>query len=119
MTTSGILIVLIVALLIVIVVYFLLNWFFRTRVGSSPDQQRTGPIFRDDDRYWRGGFIYYNPDDPDLFVPSRFGFGWAMNYGHPQARRILVGILVLALVVGLLSVLSVALFPGPHHSRLF
>lgn len=119
MNTSEILIVLISALLIVIVVYFLLNWLFRTRASSPAGRQRTGPIFRDDDRYWRGGLLYNNPDDPDLFVPSRFGFGWAMNYGHPQARLILFSILLLVLVIAALSVFSAVLFPGPHHSRLF
>lgn len=37
---------------------------------------------RDDDKYWKlGGTIYYNKDDPAIFVEKRFGIGWTFNAG--------------------------------------
>ena len=54
-------------------------------------------IARGDDRYWYGLF-YYNPDDPDPFVPKRYGLGWTINFGHPQGKLIAALILALALV---------------------
>jgi uncharacterized membrane protein len=35
----------------------------------------------DNDR-WVGGVFYVNPDDPSLMVESRFGIGYAMNWGQ-------------------------------------
>ncbi len=51
----------------------------QTKTSTSADRQRIGAVFRDDDRYWYGGFFYNNPDDPAVFVPKRFGLGWTMN----------------------------------------
>jgi uncharacterized membrane protein len=50
------------------------------------------------DSAWKGGLFYYNPDDPALFVEKRSGLGWTVNLGHPQARLILIGLLVLSLL---------------------
>lgn len=37
---------------------------------------------RDDDRFWKlGNTIYYNKDDPSVFVEKRFGIGWTVNAG--------------------------------------
>jgi uncharacterized membrane protein len=57
------------------------------------------------DSAWIGGLIYYNPDDPALFVEKRSGLGWTVNFGHPQARLILIGLLLVPLVLSLLPVL--------------
>jgi len=35
--------------------------------------------------HWRLRGIYYNPNDPSLFVPLRSGVGWTLNFGRPQA----------------------------------
>ena len=51
----------------------------RAKTSTSADRGRTDAVFRDDDRYWYGGFFYNNPDDPAVFVPKRFGLGWTMN----------------------------------------
>lgn len=35
---------------------------------------------RDDDKFWKlGNTIYYNKDDPSVFVEKRFGIGWTVN----------------------------------------
>jgi uncharacterized membrane protein len=60
---------------------------------------------RDDDRYWKGGLVYVNRDDPALLVGKRFGVGWTFNLGNPKAWWLLAAIA--AATAG--SVLSAAL----------
>jgi uncharacterized membrane protein len=88
----------------------------RTKANPPADRQPLSAMFRDDDQYWSGGFFYNNPDDPAVFVPKRFGLGWTLNFGHPQARLFLIGILLLPLVVTLLSVLIAGTAPSGCHS---
>jgi len=58
-------------------------------------EEGTGLIHRDDDKYWWGGLLYVNRDDPALMVPRRFGLGWALNFGNPRAAMLLAGVLAL------------------------
>jgi uncharacterized membrane protein len=77
----------------------------RARGRVSADREVSGPIFRDDDRYWYGGVIYSNPDDPDPVVPKRYGFGWTINFGHPKGKvflLIMVGLVLLPIVLAIL-----------------
>jgi uncharacterized membrane protein len=53
---------------------------------------------RTEDRYWKGGFLYVNSQDPALFVEKRFGIGYTLNFGRPGSW-IIVAALVLAPVV--------------------
>ena len=32
--------------------------------------------------HWKLGIIYFDPGDPALFVESRFGLGWTINFGN-------------------------------------
>lgn len=44
------------------------------------------PVLRKtDDVHWRFPGLYFNPQDPALFVPLRNGMGWTINCGRPQA----------------------------------
>lgn len=56
------------------------------------------PAPADDDRYWWGGLVYVNRDDPSFLVSKRFGVGWTVNFGHP------LGWLFAALVLGSIAV---------------
>jgi uncharacterized membrane protein len=40
---------------------------------------------RTPDQYWKLGLFYINRNDPALFVESRFGIGYTLNFGHPGA----------------------------------
>jgi len=51
----------------------------------------TAPV--PDDRYWKLGSIYFNPQDPSLFVEKRSGIGWTMNFANPLSWITLLGIL--------------------------
>jgi len=48
-----------------------------------------------DDLHWRFNALYFNPDDPALFVPVRTGVGWTVNFGRPRAVVFLVLFVVL------------------------
>ncbi|MEA4890597.1 MAG: DUF1648 domain-containing protein [Clostridiaceae bacterium] len=47
-----------------------------------------------DDRYWKLGLFYYNPDDPSLLVEDRFGNNGGLNYARP-AGIVLIVLLIL------------------------
>ncbi|MGN0078747.1 MAG: DUF1648 domain-containing protein [Coriobacteriales bacterium] len=51
----------------------------------------------DDDRYWKLGVFYVNPDDPSLFLPQRFGVGWTCNFGRKGTWLIIAGFAVFTL----------------------
>ena len=87
-------------------VLFLPRSTFPTEAGSSDDPDLTDPIFRDDDRYWLLGTIYYNPDDPLLLVPNRNGRGWTPNAGHPLGKLLIIGLELVFLLLALLRALA-------------
>jgi uncharacterized membrane protein len=61
--------------------------------GGPPDlARRAGLADRDDDRFWKGGLIYVNRDDPALMVGARFGVGWTFNLANPAAWLLLSAI---------------------------
>ncbi|HWE63336.1 MAG TPA: DUF5808 domain-containing protein [Chloroflexota bacterium] len=104
-------IVLIGALLIVLILFVPTQW--SRRNGDRPaDRRRMNNVDRDDDRHW-SGFIYNNPDDPNVLVPKRYGWGWTINFGHPMGKLFLIGILLLAVVPALLGIF----FPGSITSH--
>jgi len=105
----GALAVLPIALLVTILA-LTLTLALRSGQSGWRQQRRTGsPLTaRGDatpDSAWIGGVFYYNPDDPALFVEKRSSLGWTVNFGHPQARLILIGLLLVPLVLSLLPVL--------------
>lgn len=58
--------------------------------------------------HWRLGQLYKNPDDPALFVPTRDGRRWTLNFGRPVAGSLLGVILALG-VLGPTVILALAL----------
>jgi len=109
MTLYHIALVLIFVALLVVVV-FLFAPIRRSPQAGRPVVQRTytRPIDRSDERYWYGGFFYYNPDDPDVLVPKRFGIGFTVNLGHPLGK-----VFIVAMAILLLLPVALALFvPG-------
>src|SRR5262249_33707077 len=49
--------------------------------------------------HWRFGQLYKNPNDPALFVPTRNGARWTLNFGRPVAA-VLMGIVLSVGIVG-------------------
>lgn len=69
-------------------------------VAGSGSFERTTPTEK-----WIGGTLYYNRNDPALWVEKRIGIGWTVNFAHPTAWAITalaigvpLGVLALALV---------------------
>jgi uncharacterized membrane protein len=57
--------------------------------------------------HWRYGQLYKNPRDPALFVPTRNGAHWTLNFGRPVAVTLMgvvlfIGIVGPAVILGLL-----------------
>jgi uncharacterized membrane protein len=67
----------------------------------GPTGRQSPVVNRDDDRFWKGGLIYINRDDPAIMVGNRFGIGWTPNLGNPKACLLYGGILaaIIALAV--------------------
>ncbi len=57
----------------------------------------------DEDQYWKGGLIYFNRNDPSIFVEKRFGIGWTMNFAHPIGYFVIIIPIVLILIVAFLN----------------
>lgn len=52
--------------------------------------------------HWRFGELYKNSDDPALFVPTRTGRRWTLNFGRPWAATFLGIILTIGIAAPLL-----------------
>ena len=61
-----------------------------------------------DAAHWRFGQLYKNADDPALFVPTRDGSRWTLNFGRPMAAALL-GVVLAGGVVGPTLILLLAL----------
>jgi uncharacterized membrane protein len=48
---------------------------------------------------WRLRYLYVNPNDPALFVPTRTGDGWTLNLGRPMATIFMAATLGFGVIV--------------------
>ncbi len=79
---------------------------FRTGQGGSririPEKSaKTFVTDRNDDKYWKWGLFYYNPDDPAMFVEKRFGVGWTINVANWKANAIFIGLILFIVLISL------------------
>jgi len=62
----------------------------------------TGRVYvessRDTARWYVGGIVYCNPDDPALFVEKRLGIGYTINFGNKRAYLYLAYLVALPLI---------------------
>ena len=58
--------------------------------------------WHDDRSNWRLGMFYFNKKDKRLLPPKRLGFGWTVNFGNLYSILLLIGIIILAVTVGML-----------------
>ncbi len=70
---------------------------------SGPSNSKVLNV-RDDDRFWKLGVFYFNPDDPSLFVEKRFGIGWTSNFARPMTYVIIAGFILLMAVFTFVSI---------------
>ena len=49
-----------------------------------------------DSRNYKWGFFYCNRQDPRIFVPKRFGFGYSLNFCKPFVT---LGFILILLII--------------------
>lgn len=72
-----------------------------SRIGPKRPPSTVQPY--DDDAYWKLGGLYFNPQDPAIFVEKRYGIGWTINVANKKAWFILLGIIAFAVAASLFS----------------
>jgi uncharacterized membrane protein len=59
---------------------------------------------RTPDECWKLGLFYYNPADPALLVETRFGIGWALNFGNRWCWIIVPALVSIPFAIRLVTV---------------
>lgn len=78
---------------------------YRRELGGadrSPDTARAEAP--DDDRFWPGGLVYLNRDDPSVWVPKRVGIGWTVNLGSTGGMALTAGLVLLPVLAVVVAV---------------
>lgn len=70
----------------------------------SKKQKQNEFINRQSPEYWRMEIFYCNKKDKSLVVPSRYGIGFALNYGR-RAIKVVTGLIGLAVVAAVVLLL--------------
>lgn len=55
---------------------------------------------------WIGGTIYYNRNDPAVWVEKRVGIGWTLNFAHPVSWAFMVLVVVVPIGIALIALLG-------------
>lgn len=77
------------------------------RLVAEKGAQPTQISIASENSAWKGGLVYFNPEDPAAIVPKRFGIGWTCNFARPSAW---VGSVVfLGIVVGFVVLIMAAM----------
>jgi uncharacterized membrane protein len=71
--------------------------------GPPSPAESAPPGDNTEDRYWRAGLFYFNPDDPVLFIEKRIGIGYDLNFGNPWAWVFIGAVLLIPLGVAILQ----------------
>ncbi|HJW10031.1 MAG TPA: DUF5808 domain-containing protein [Holophagaceae bacterium] len=53
---------------------------------------------------YKGGLLYYNPEDPRLWVEKLIGIGWTLNFARPAAWLVMALLLAFPLAAALAAV---------------
>lgn len=69
--------------------------------GSALNKTGRYGYEEEDDKWILGGLIYYNPDDPAIFVEKRVGVGTTMNFANNWVKLIFLVVLLLPFVLGI------------------
>ena len=80
-----------ITLLVSLIVSALVVW--RTTRSLREQPVVAPPTINPD--LWRFTHLYFNPHDPALFVPTRRGAGWTLNFGRPLAIVLIAAILAI------------------------
>lgn len=64
----------------------------------------------DDDKYWKLGFIYFNPKDPALFVEKRFGIAFGLNYGKIRTYVLIIAVIGSIILLNVLEYILLLMY---------
>lgn len=65
--------------------------------NPSKEQLET---WRTDNKYWKLGVFYYNPEDERLLPPKRIAWmGWTVNFANWKSTGLFILILILVFVL--------------------
>ncbi|MFL2100012.1 DUF1648 domain-containing protein [Desemzia sp. FAM 24101] len=59
----------------------------------------------DEEKYWKWGVFYYNPEDPAVFVEKRFGIGSTINMARWQSWMAIGGLIVFCILLAVVPFL--------------
>ncbi|MER1954734.1 MAG: DUF5808 domain-containing protein [Desemzia incerta] len=59
----------------------------------------------DEEKYWKLGVFYYNPEDPSIFVEKRFGIGSTINLARWQSWACIAGLVLFCIFIGVIPLL--------------
>lgn len=95
--------------IIVLLIYVVI---LSIRVGQSGSRMKmkgvSGSVInREDDKFWKAGMLYYNREDPAMFVEKRVGIGFTVNFGRPLA--IISFIMLIVFIIGISLIMTVML----------
>ncbi len=89
-------------LFIIVLVIILILTTGQSGSRVKTDKEQKDIVDADDDEHWRLGSIYFNKEDPSLFVNKRFGIGMTLNFAHKGAWVFMAVILLVVLASVLL-----------------
>jgi uncharacterized membrane protein len=77
---------------------FLVGQGFQKAVAPAARQEVHGDATPD--HAWKaGGFLYFNPRDPAIWVEKRIGFGYTLNMGNSRAWLLIAGMMLAPMIV--------------------
>ncbi|MGX9132890.1 DUF1648 domain-containing protein [Rummeliibacillus sp. JY-2-4R] len=102
---QGIMLTIFIIFMVVILVGSII---FSIKVSSLEKKNKylnypNGVMDVDEDRYWKGGLLYFNKDDSSLFVEKRFGIGWTINFARPMSYLLVFVPLIIILFIAFFS----------------
>jgi uncharacterized membrane protein len=68
-------------------------------VTAGPEMA-VGPVMSPEDRKdWKAWLFYYNPANPRVWVPKRYGLGWTLNFARPISYLFLILIIAVPVII--------------------
>lgn len=96
-------VVILTAIMLIALIYYSMKAF---KVRNDYKTENDKVVQRDDDGKWKFGLIYYNKQDPSIFVEKRVGIGWTINAGNKIGMLlyiVMLGILIFAMSMSIIK----------------
>ena len=105
-----------IPLLALIILYLVYYKKARELKATFPESEhKSGHILEErdaqdvnNDRHWKYGVLYYNKEDPAIWVKRRVGIGHTLNFGNPKAVIVFFVLTGLLIFMGALGIVMTA-----------